>query len=49
VSAVEGSAKAGKTADQTAAGLTLPDQFKDYNMKQVKANVDVIYAELGKK
>ena len=49
VSAVEDSAKAGKTADQTAASLTLPDQFKDYNMKQVKANVDVIYAELGKK
>ena len=37
------------TADQTAASLTLPDQFKDYNMKQAKADVDVIYAELGKK
>jgi glyoxylase-like metal-dependent hydrolase (beta-lactamase superfamily II) len=49
VGAVEGSAKAGKTADQTAASITLPDQFKDYNMKQAKADVDVIYAELGKK
>jgi cyclase len=49
VDAVEGSAKAGKTADQTAASITLPDQFKDYNMKQAKADVDVIYAELGKK
>jgi glyoxylase-like metal-dependent hydrolase (beta-lactamase superfamily II) len=49
VSATEAAAKAGQTADQAAAGITLPDQFKAYNMKQLKADVDVIYAELGKK
>ena len=40
--------KAGKTADQAAASLTLPEQFKDYDMKQLKADIDVIYAELKK-
>jgi cyclase len=49
VSATEAAMKAGKTADQAAASITLPEQFKDYNMKQLKADVDVIYAELEKK
>ena len=49
VSATEAAMKAGKTADQAAASITLPEQFKDYDMKQLKADVDVIYAELKKK
>ena len=46
VSATEAAMKAGKTADQAAASLSLPEQFKDYDMKQLKADIDVIYAEL---
>jgi cyclase len=49
VSATEAAMKEGKTADQAAASIALPEQFKDYNMKQLKADVDVIYAELAKK
>ena len=48
VSATEAAMKAGKTADQAAASLSLPEQFKDYDMKQLKADIDVIYAELKK-
>ena len=48
VSATEAAMKAGKTADEAAASLSLPEQFKDYDMKQLKADIDVIYAELKK-
>jgi hypothetical protein len=48
VSATEAAATAGKTADEAAAGLTLPPQFKDYNLGRLKADVAVIYAELKK-
>jgi cyclase len=46
VSATESAAKAGKTADQAAASLELPAQFKGYDTKQLKADVDVIYSEV---
>jgi hypothetical protein len=46
VSATESAAKAGKTADQAASSLELPPQFKDYDTKQLKADVDVIYSEV---
>ena len=46
VAAVEQAKKAGKTADQAAAELKLPDKFKDYNMGRLKADVTVIYSEL---
>lgn len=46
VSATEAAAKAGKTADEAAAGITLPPQFKDYNLGRLKADVAVIYGEL---
>jgi glyoxylase-like metal-dependent hydrolase (beta-lactamase superfamily II) len=38
----------GKTAAQAAATLQMPDRFKDYDMKQARANVEAIYKELGK-
>ena len=37
---------AGKTVDEAVAGLTLPEQFKDYGMQNAKDNVAKIYAEL---
>ena len=38
--------KAGKTAEQAAAELKLPETFKDYNIGRAKVNVEAIYADL---
>lgn len=46
VAAVEQAKKDGKTADQAAAELKLPEKYKDYNMGRVKANVTTIYSEI---
>jgi glyoxylase-like metal-dependent hydrolase (beta-lactamase superfamily II) len=46
VDAVVQAKKAGKTADQAAADLKLPDKYKDYNMSRLKADVNAIYGEL---
>jgi glyoxylase-like metal-dependent hydrolase (beta-lactamase superfamily II) len=46
VGAVEQAKKAGKTADEAAAELKLPEKYKDYNMGRLKADVTVIYSEL---
>ena len=48
VSSVEASAKAGKTADQAAADVKLPEKFSSYATTRARANVDVIYKEIGK-
>ncbi len=45
VAAAEAAKKAGKSADEAASGLKLPDKFKDYNMAQAKADVEKVYAE----
>jgi cyclase len=46
LTAVQDAKKAGKTVDQAAAELKLPDTFKDYAMARAKANVEAIYADL---
>ena len=46
VAAVEQAKKDGKTADQAAADLKLPEKYKDYDMRRLKADVTTIYAEL---
>jgi cyclase len=46
LAAVQQAFDAGKTVDEAVAGLTLPDQFKDYGMQNAKDNVAKIYAEL---
>ena len=46
VSAVQQARKEGKTADQAAAELKLPEKFKDYGMARAKDGVTKIYAEL---
>ena len=38
--------KAGKSADDAAASLKLPEKFKDYNLGRAKADAAVIYSEL---
>jgi len=48
VSSVEASGKAGKTADQAAADVKLPEKFSGYATTRARANVDVIYKEMGK-
>jgi glyoxylase-like metal-dependent hydrolase (beta-lactamase superfamily II) len=46
VSAVQQAKKEGKTADQAAAELKLPEKYKDYGMARAKDGVTKIYAEL---
>lgn len=46
VAAVEQAKKDGKTADQAATDLKLPDKYKGFNMGRAKAGVNAIYGEL---
>jgi glyoxylase-like metal-dependent hydrolase (beta-lactamase superfamily II) len=46
VAAVEQARKDGKTADQAAETIKLPEKYKDYNMGRLKGNVTAIYSEL---
>src|SRR5262245_60901078 len=46
VAAVEQAKKDGKTAEQAATDLKLPDKYKDYNLGRGKAAVTAIYGEL---
>jgi cyclase len=46
LTAVQDAKKAGKTAEQAAAELKLPEKFKDYNVGRAKVNVEAIYADL---
>jgi glyoxylase-like metal-dependent hydrolase (beta-lactamase superfamily II) len=45
VAAVEQAKKDGKTADQAAESVKLPEKYKDYNMGRLKANITTIYSE----
>ena len=46
VAAIEQAKKAGKTVDQAAADLKLPEKYKDYNMGRLKADITTVYGEL---
>jgi len=46
VAAAEAAHKAGKTADEAAGSLRLPDKYKDYDMANAKADVQRVYDEL---
>jgi glyoxylase-like metal-dependent hydrolase (beta-lactamase superfamily II) len=45
--AVRAAMKEGRTAEEAAATLKLPERFKDYTMGRAKANVLAIYEELS--
>jgi len=45
VTAVQQAKKAGKTEEQAAADLKLPEKYKGYGMGRLKADVTVIYGE----
>jgi hypothetical protein len=46
VAAAEAAMKAGKNVDEAVSGLKLPDKYKDYNMANMKADVQRVYDEL---
>ena len=46
--AVRAAMKEGKTAEEAAASLTLPEKFKAYTMTRAKDNVATLYQELKK-
>lgn len=46
VEAAKAAMKSGKSADEAVSGLNLPDKYKDYNMTNLKADVQLVYAEL---
>jgi glyoxylase-like metal-dependent hydrolase (beta-lactamase superfamily II) len=46
--AVRQAMAAGKSADETAKTLQLPERYKDYDMRNAAANVRAIYVELKK-
>lgn len=48
VAAIRQAAAAGKTADEAAASLQMPERYKAYDMSRAKTNAQVIYRELGK-
>ena len=48
LAAVRQAAADGKTAAEAYAALRLPDKYKDYDMRQARANVEAIYRELGR-
>jgi cyclase len=48
LNAVRAAMKEGKTAEDAAASLTLPEKFKAYNVSRLKENVATLYEELKK-
>ena len=45
VSAAQTAMKAGKSVDETVSGLNLPEKYKDYNLANLKADVQRVYEE----
>ena len=48
LAAVRDARQAGKTAEEAAATLRLPERYRAYDMQRARANVEAIYSELGK-
>ncbi len=48
LAAVQEAIKAGKSEDEAAASLNLPEKYKGYGMERAKANIQAIYKELKK-
>ena len=46
LAAVEAAYEAGRSVDEAAATLALPERYRDYGMEHARANVEAIYAEL---
>jgi len=48
LAAVRQAIAAGKSADEAATSLQLPERYKSYDMQQAPSNVQAIYRELGR-
>lgn len=48
LAAVREALNAGKSAEEAAASLVLPERYQGYDLQQAKANVQAIYGELKK-
>jgi len=48
VASVRQAFAAGKTAEQAAATLQMPERYKGYDLSRAKENIEKIYRELGK-
>ena len=48
LAAVQEAIKAGKSVEEAAASLKLPEQYKDYDMARAQATIQTIYNELKK-
>ena len=48
LAAVQQALKEGKTPDEAAASLVLPEKFKEYSMGRTQANVAAIYNEINR-
>ena len=46
VEAARSAMTAGKSVDEAVSGLKLPDKYKNYNMANLKADVQLVYDEL---
>jgi hypothetical protein len=46
VAAAQQAKKDGKTAEQAAADLKLPEKYKSYDMRRLQDDVTKIYADL---
>lgn len=46
LAAVQQAVKEGKSPEEAAAGLVLPEKFKEYSMGRTQANVTAIYGEI---
>ena len=46
LAAVRASWEAGRSVDEAAASLDLPERYAEYDMEQARANVEAIFAEL---
>ncbi|MCY3843439.1 MAG: hypothetical protein OXH69_07845, partial [Acidobacteria bacterium] len=47
LAAVEAAYDAGRSVDEAAATLALPERYRDYGMEHARANIEAIYAELA--
>ena len=47
LASVQASHEAGRSVDEAAANLDLPERYADYGMEQARANVEAIYNELA--
>ena len=47
LAAVQASYESGRSVDEAAANLDLPERYADYGMEQARANVEAIYNELA--